>query len=154
MKKVMVTGIGMLCASGNGKDAAWANIKAGKPGITSITKFDASRCTSQVAGEVKGFQEYAIDSGLVDKREARHMALFSQYAVAAAVEAWKDAGFGIKDGSVDLDRVGVMVGNGIGGIDVTGESFKVLFERGPMLFCIRLRKAWLTALPNRLARTS
>ena len=132
MKKVMVTGIGMLCASGNGKDAAWANIKAGKPGISRITKFDASRCTSQVAGEVKDFQAYAIDSGLIDKREARHMALFSQYAVAAAVEAWKDAGFTPKDGSsVDLDRVGVMAGVGIGGIDVTGENYKVLFDRGP-----------------------
>ena len=132
MKKVMVTGIGMLCASGNGKDAAWSNIKAGKPGISRITKFDASRCTSQVAGEVKDFQAYAIDSGLIDKREARHMALFSQYAVAAAVEAWKDAGFAPKDGSsVDLDRVGVMAGVGIGGIDVTGESYKVLFDRGP-----------------------
>ena len=132
MKKVMVTGIGMLCASGNGKDAAWANIKAGKPGISRITKFDASRCTSQVAGEVKDFQAYAIDSGLIDKREARHMALFSQYAVAAAVEAWKDAGFTPRDGStVDLDRVGVMAGVGIGGIDVTGESYKVLFDRGP-----------------------
>ena len=132
MKKVMVTGIGMLCASGNGKDAAWANIKAGKPGISRITKFDASRCTSQVAGEVKDFQAYAIDSGLIDRREARHMALFSQYAVAAAVEAWKDAGFTPRDGSsVDLDRVGVMAGVGIGGIDVTGESYKVLFDRGP-----------------------
>ena len=132
MKKVMVTGIGMLCASGNGKDAAWANIKAGKPGISRITKFDPSRCTCQVAGEVKGFQEYAIDSGLVDKRDARHMALFSQYAVAAAVEAWKDAGFAVKDAaSVDLDRVGVLVGNGIGGIDVTGDSYKILFDRGP-----------------------
>ena len=132
MKKVMITGIGMLCASGNGKDAAWANIKAGVPAIGRITKFDASRCTSQVAAEVKDFKAYAIDSGLIDKREARHMALFSQYAVAAAVEAWKDAGFAPKDGSaVDLDRTGVMVGVGIGGIDVTGESYKVLFDRGP-----------------------
>ena len=50
MKKVVITGIGMLCASGNGKDAAWENIKAGRPGITRITRFDPSRCTSQVAG--------------------------------------------------------------------------------------------------------
>ena len=139
MKKVMITGIGMLCASGNGKDAAWANIKAGKPGIARITRFDPSRCTSQVAGEVKGFKEYAIDSGMIDKREARHMALFSQYAVAAAVEAWKDAGFKPKtqveaegnDGGPDMDRVGVMIGNGIGGLDVTGDNYKILFDRGP-----------------------
>ena len=127
MKKVMITGIGMLCASGNGKDAAWANIKAGKPAIGKITKFDPSRCTSQVAGEVKDFQAYAIDSGLIDKREARHMALFSQYAVAAAKEAWKDSGLE----NVDMDRVGVLIGNGIGGLDVTGDNYKMLFDRGP-----------------------
>lgn len=130
MKKAMITGIGMLCACGNGKDAAWANIKAGKPGIGRITKFDPSRCTSQVAGEVKDFQAYAIDSGLIDKREARHMALFSQYAVAAAVEAWKDAGY-TAEKKPDMDRVGVLIGNGIGGLDVTGESYRTLFDRGP-----------------------
>ena len=130
MKKVMITGIGMLCASCNGKDAAWANIKAGRPGIGRITKFDPSRCTSQVAGEVKDFQAYAIDSGLLDKREARHMALFSQYAVAASVEAWKDAGF-TDEKKPDMERVGVLIGNGIGGIDVTGDAYKTLFDRGP-----------------------
>ena len=130
MRKVMITGIGMLCASGNGKSAAWESIKAGKPSIGRITKFDASRCTSQVAGEVHDFQAYAIDSGLIDKREARHMALFSQYAVAAALEAWKDAGYG-DDAKPDMNRVGVIVGNGIGGLDVTGENYKVLFDRGP-----------------------
>lgn len=131
MKKVMITGIGMLCASGNGKDEVWSNIKAGKPGIGRITKFDPSRCTSQVAGEVHDFQAYAIDSGMIDKREARHMAQFSQYAVAAAVEAWKDAGFEREGNVPDRDRVGVMIGNGIGGLDVTGENFKTLFDRGP-----------------------
>ena len=130
MKKVMITGIGMLCASGNGKDAAWANIKAGRPGIGRITKFDPSRCTSQVAGEVKDFQAYAIDSGLLDKREARHMALFSQYAVAASVEAWKDAGF-TDEKKPDMERAGALIGNGIGGIDVTGDAYKTLFDRGP-----------------------
>lgn len=130
MKKVMITGIGMLCASGNGKDAAWANIKAGKSGISRITKFDPSRCTSQVAGEIKDFQAYAIDSGLIDKREARHMALFSQYAVAAATEAWKDAGYTTEQ-KPDMDRVAVLMGVGIGGIDVTGANYKILFDRGP-----------------------
>ena len=95
-KKVMITGIGMLCSCGNGKDAAWAGIKAGKPGIGRITKFDPSRCSCQVAAEVHDFQAYAIDSGLVDAKAARHMAPFSQYAVAVSVEAWKDAGFGLK----------------------------------------------------------
>lgn len=130
MKKVMITGIGMLCPCGNGKDAAWANIKAGKSGITRITKFDPSRVTSQVAGEVKNFKEYAIDSGLVDKREARHMAPFSQYAVAAAKEAWADAGY-TAENHPDMDRVATLFGNGIGGLDVTGDNYKILFERGP-----------------------
>ena len=130
MKKVMITGIGMLTAVGNGKDATWEAVKAGKPGIGRITKFDPSRCTCQVAAEVKDFQAYAIDSGLIDKREARHMALFSQYAVAAAKEAWKDAGF-TDESKPDMDRVGTILGVGIGGLDVTEDAFKTLFEKGP-----------------------
>ena len=130
MKKVVVTGIGMLCACGNGKDAAWANLKAGKPGIGRITAFDPSRCTCQVAGEVKNFDQYAIDGGLIDRRAARHMARFSQFAVAAAVEAWKDAGY-TDEKKPDMDRVGVMMGIGIGGLEVTGESYLTLFEKGP-----------------------
>ena len=137
MKKVMITGIGMLTAVGNGKTATWQAVKAGKPGIGRITKFDPSRCTCQVAAELKDFDAYAIGSGLLDKKEARHMANFSKYAVAAAVEAWKDAGFARKgvEGDTgftpDMDRVATVLGNGIGGLEVTGESFKVLFERGP-----------------------
>ena len=130
MKKVMITGIGMLTAVGNGKDESWANIKAGKPGIGRITKFDASRCTSQIAAEIKGFDEYAIGGGLLDKKAARHMALFSQYAVATANEAWKDAGF-TADNKPDMDRVATILGVGIGGLEVTGESFRTLFEKGP-----------------------
>lgn len=130
MKKVMITGIGMLTAVGNGKAATWEAIKAGKPGVGRITKFDPSRCTCQVAAEIKDFEEYAIGGGLLNKREARHMALFSQYAVTAAVEAWRDAGF-TDENRPDMDRVGTILGVGIGGLDVTGESYKVLFDRGP-----------------------
>ena len=130
MKKVVITGIGMLCASGNGKDAAWAAIRAGKPGIGRITQFDASKCTSQVAAEVKDFQSYAIDSGLVDAKSARHMARFSQFAVAVAKEAWADAGYS-ETSKPDMDRVATIFGVGIGGMDVTGENYKILFDRGP-----------------------
>ena len=130
MKKVVITGIGMLCATGNGKDAAWSGIKSGKCGIGRITAFDPSRCTCQVAGEVKDFEKYAIEGGLLDKRAARHMARFSQFAVAAAVEAWKDAGYTAEQ-KPDMDRVGVMMGVGIGGLEVTGENYKVLFDKGP-----------------------
>ncbi len=146
MKKVMITGIGMLTAVGNGKDATWEAVKAGKPGIGRITKFDPSRCTCQVAAEVKGFDEYAVGGGLIDRKEARHMANFSKFAVATAVEAWKDAGFALRDAEgasasvgteatssfrPDMDRVATILGVGIGGLEVTGESFKTLFEKGP-----------------------
>ena len=130
MSKVMITGIGMLTAVGNGREASWEAIKAGKPGIGRITTFDASRCTSQVAAEVKGFEEWAIGGGLLDRKAARHMARFSQYAVATAKEAWADAGF-TDEAKPDMDRVATIFGVGIGGLEVTGESFKTLFEKGP-----------------------
>ena len=129
-KKVVVTGIGMLCACGNGREAAWEAVKSGKSGIGRITKFDPSRCTSQVAGEVKDFDAYVEANNLIDRKAARHMALFSRYAVAAAVEAWRDAGY-TDESKPDMDRVGTLVGNGVGGIDVTGEAYKILFDRGP-----------------------
>ncbi len=129
-KKVVITGIGMVTPCGNGKDATWSAIKAGKSGIGRITKFDASRCTSQIAGEVKDFDAYAEANGLVDRKAARHMATFAKYAVAAAVEAWRDAGY-TEENRPDMDRVGTLIGNGVGGIDVTGEQFRILFDRGP-----------------------
>ena len=129
-KKVVITGIGMVTPCGNGKDAAWTAVKAGKSGIGRITKFDPSRCTSQIAGEVKDFDAYVEANGLIDRKAARHMATFSRYAVAAAVEAWRDAGY-TEENRPDMDRVGTLVGNGVGGIDVTGESYRTLFDRGP-----------------------
>ena len=129
-KKVVITGIGMVTPCGNGKDATWAAIKSGKSGIGRITKFDASRCTSQIAGEVKDFDAYAEANGLVDRKAARHMATFAKYAVAAAVEAWRDAGY-TEENRPDMDRVGTLIGNGVGGIDVTGDQFRILFDRGP-----------------------
>ena len=129
-KKVVVTGIGMVSACGNGKDATWSAIKAGRTGIGRITKFDPSRCTSQIAGEVKDFDAYVEANALIDRKAARHMALFSKYAVAAAVEAWRDAGYN-DENRPDMDRVGTLIGNGVGGIDVTGEAYRTLFDRGP-----------------------
>ena len=87
MKKVVITGLGMVTPVGNGKAATWRALKAGKCGIGKITKFDASRCTCQVAGELKDFAAYLAETGYVDRKAARHMDFFSVYAVAAAVEA-------------------------------------------------------------------
>lgn len=130
MKKVVITGIGMVTPCGNGTAAAWANVKAGKSGLSRITKFDPSRCTCQVAGEVKDFDAYAEQTGFVDRKAARHMDLFSKYAVAAAVEAWKDAGYA-EEAKPDMDRVATVLGNGIGGMETNGVAWKTLFERGP-----------------------
>lgn len=130
MKKVVITGIGMVTPCGNGKEATWANVKAGKCGISRITKFDPSRCTCQVAGEVKDFDAYVAETGCIDRKAARHMDLFSKYAVAAAVEAWKDSGY-TDENKPDMDRVATILGNGIGGMETNGEAWKTLFDRGP-----------------------
>lgn len=127
-KKVVITGLGMVCPVGNGTEAAWAAIKAGTSGIGRITKFDPSRCTCQIAGEVKGFDEYATTHNYLDAKAARHLALFCKYAVAAAKEAWADANFTT---SPNMDRVATLIGNGIGGMDVNNTGFKILFEKGP-----------------------
>ena len=130
MKKVVITGLGMVTPVGNGKVATWSALKAGTCGIGRITKFDPSRCTCQVAGELKNFDAYLAETGYVDKKAARHMDPFSIYAVTAAVEAWKDAGF-TDENRPDMDRVGTIIGNGIGGMQTTGEAWKTLFDRGP-----------------------
>ena len=130
MKKVVITGLGMVTPVGNGKVATWSALKAGTCGIGRITKFDPSRCTCQVAGELKNFDAYLAETGYVDKKAARHMDPFSIYAVTAAVEAWKDAGF-TEENRPDMDRVGTIIGNGIGGMQTTGEAWKTLFDRGP-----------------------
>ena len=130
MKKIVITGLGMVTPVGNGKDATWSSLKAGKCGIGRITKFDPSRCTCQVAGELKDLDAYLAEKGYVDRKAARHMDPFSIYGVAAAVEAWKDAGF-TDENKPDMDRVATIIGNGIGGMKTNGESWKTLFDRGP-----------------------
>ena len=146
-KKIVITGMGMVTPCGNGKDETWANIKAGKSGITRITKFDPSRCTCQIAGEVKGFDEYAESHGFLDRKASRHLALFTKYAVAAAREAWSDAGY-TEETKPNMDRVATIIGNGIGGMDINNISFKVLFEKGPE----RLLPSYIPSLiPNEAA---
>lgn len=130
MKKAVITGIGLVTPCGNGKDATWEAVKAGKSGIRRITKFDPSRCTAQVAGEVRDFETYAEAGGLLDRKSARHMGLFTRYAVAAAVEAWRDAGYS-DDIKPDMKRVGTIIGVGMGGMDVAESGYSVLFDRGP-----------------------
>ena len=124
-KKIVITGMGVISPLGNDIDTFWNNIQAGACGIDRITHFDASRLDAKIAGEVKNFDPTLY----MDKKDARKMALFTQYAVAAAVQAWKDSG--LKDGDFNPDTTGVILGNGIGGIEIFEESHKKMLESGP-----------------------
>ena len=126
--RVFVTGLGVISPVGNTVDEMWASIRNGVSGIGRITRFDPSRVDAKIAAEVKNFDV----SKYVDPKEARRMALFTQFALAAAKQAWQDAG--LTEGSVDPDRVSVMLGNGIGGTEVNDEGYRILFDRGPGRF--------------------
>ena len=140
-KKVVVTGLGCVTPLGNDVKTYWEGIRAGRCGIKTIERFDASRLNVKVAGEVRDF-----DVGqYIDPKEAKRIARFAQYAVAAAKQAWVDAGYAaLGEGEapwqavgteapkgVDPERVGCILGVGIGGKEVDGPSYKTLFEKGP-----------------------
>ncbi len=132
-RKIAVTGLGVISPVGNDMESFWAALLRGESGAGPVTKFDASGLETRIAAEVKGF-----DPGLwMDKKESRKMALFSQYAVAAAVQAWRSAGLaglaepGAGGAAVDRERVAVCLGNGIGGLEIFQESYAKLLESGP-----------------------
>ena len=124
-RRVVVTGLGVVSPVGIGVDTAWANIVAGKSGITRITKFDPSNFSSQIAGEVKGFDV----SQYLPAKEARRMDTFIQYGLAAAIEAVKDSG--IEATEENAERIGVSIGSGIGGLGLIEETNDTYDEGGP-----------------------
>ncbi len=124
-ERVVVTGLGAVTPLGNDVESSWAALVAGKSGVDTIRAFDASAFTTQIAAEVKGFDPAAA----VGVKEARRMDRFVQLAVAAALEALRDADLTI-DGS-NAESVGVMMGSGIGGIATLMEQARVLDSRGP-----------------------
>ncbi|MCX7781129.1 MAG: beta-ketoacyl-ACP synthase II [Negativicutes bacterium] len=124
-KRVVVTGIGAITPIGIGKHEYWNSLLAGKSGITKITRFDASAYATQIAGEVKGF-----DPGLyMDKKEAKRMDRFTQFAIAATKMALDDSGINLDN--EDRSRIGTLIGTGIGGMDTLHDQYSVLFEKGP-----------------------
>lgn len=125
MKRVVVTGIGAVTPIGNDAATFWSNIKAGVCGIDKVTHFDVEGFKTQIAGEVKDFDI----TKYVDKKEARKMDLFTQYALAAADEAFHNAGIDME--KEDPWRVGVITGSGIGGINTFEEQHSNLLDRGP-----------------------
>ncbi len=125
-KRVVITGMGAVVPLGLNVDEYWKNLIAGKSGIDKITLFDASDLSCQIAGEVKGFDSLQY----IDRKAARHMARFSQFAVAAATMAIDDAALDLD--KEQRDRIGMIIGNGIGGLPNMQEQCNVLETRGGM----------------------
>ncbi len=125
VERVVITGMGAITPVGNDVESYWAALKAGKCGIGPITRFDASEFKVKLAAEVKDFDV----TQYVDKREARRMDANCHFALAAAQQAVDQAG--LKEGSFDPYRVGVIFGSGVGGLHVTEEEIPKLNEKGP-----------------------
>jgi len=124
-RRVVITGLGIVSPVGNTIAEAWTNILAGKSGITSITRFDASAFASQIAGEVKGFDV----TQYISAKEARRMDVFIHYGLAAAVDAIKDSGIEVTP--ENAERIGVNIGSGIGGLPMIEDTHNTYLEGGP-----------------------
>ena len=128
-RRVVVTGLGLVTPVGNNVQDSWSNLVAGQSGIQTITKFDASALSCQIAGEVKGF---SIEDYIPGK-EARHMDTFIHYGLAASMQAVRDSGLPTGDALAPeaAERIGVMLGSGIGGLPMIENTHKEYMERGP-----------------------
>lgn len=125
MRRVVVTGIGLICAVGNNTEEVWKNLLAGKSGIGRITHFDTSKHACQIAGEVRNFDPL----NYIEKKELKKMARFIHLALAAADGAMKMSGLKITPENAEM--VGVHIGSGIGGFDVIEREHTALMEGGP-----------------------
>lgn len=124
-KRVVITGLGCICPVGNDVPSSWANILAGKSGVKPVSLFDASEFKTRIAAEVKDFDAKA----LLGRREARRYDRVSQLSLVAAQQAVEHSNLEITD--ENRDRVGVLIGSGIGGIGTLYENIQVFLERGP-----------------------
>ena len=128
-RRVVVTGLGLISPVGNTVAEGWANLLAGRSGIAPITKFDASGITCQFAGEVKDFKVEDYIPG----KEAKAMDTFIHFGVAAAVQAVQDAGLPTGDALSEeaAERIGCMIGSGIGGLPEIEATARMVVDRGP-----------------------
>ncbi len=124
-RKVVITGMGVVTPVGNSLEEFWNSLLEGRSGVGPITRFDTSDYDTKIAAEVKDFRPELY----MDRREARRMDRFCQYGVAAANMAIEDAG--LHNGGVDKERVGVIIGSGIGGMETFSAEIKKLFDHGP-----------------------
>jgi len=125
MRRVVVTGIGLITPLGTGKEKTWKNLLDGKCGIDKITAFDTSEHTVHIAGEVNDFNP----EDYIEKKEIKKLGRFSQFAIAATKEALADAKFEITP--ENAERVGTIIGSGIGGLDIIEQEITKLVEKGP-----------------------
>src|SRR5512141_899872 len=124
-RRVVVTGVGLICAVGNTADAVWKNLLAGHSGVTRITHFDAAQFACQIAAEVKNFDPL----NFIEKKELKKMGRFIHLALAATDEAMKMCGLQV---TPEIStRVGVHIGSGIGGFDVIEREHISLLSGGP-----------------------
>ena len=124
-RRVVVTGMGMVSPLGTGVDKTWQALIQGKSGVARITKFDPTGFDTQIAAEVKDF----VPENFMDKKELRRTDIFIQYAMASAAMALEDSQ--LKITPANADRVGVVVGAGLGGLTTIEFYHKVLLEKGP-----------------------
>lgn len=124
-RRVVVTGMGAITPIGNSVEEFWNSVKEGHVGIDKITKFDTTEYKVKLAAEVKGF----VAKEHMDFKSAKRMEAFSQYAVAAAREAFEDAGLNMEN--EDPYRVGVIVGSGIGSLQRVEQEYTKILEKGP-----------------------
>ncbi|MFC5649043.1 beta-ketoacyl-ACP synthase II [Paenibacillus solisilvae] len=126
-QRVVVTGMGVMTSLGSDLNEFWGNLMEGKSGVSHVEAFDVSEYPTQIAAEIKNFnpEDYNID-----KKEARRMDRFVQFAVVASTLAIKDANLDIGN-DVDPERVGVMIGSGIGGLGTWEDQHNILLEKGP-----------------------
>ena len=128
-RRVVVTGMGLISPVGNSVTEGWSNVVAGRSGIANITRFDATDFSCRFAGEVKGFnvEDY------FPAKEARHMDVFMQYGLAASIQAVRDSGIKTNGELTEeeAERIGCLVGSGIGGLPLIEETHAELVSRGP-----------------------
>ena len=125
-RRVVVTGLGLISPVGNSVQEGWANIQAGRSGITNITRFDATGFASQVAGEVKDFEV----TDYLTAKDARRMDTFIHFGLAAGIQAVRDAGLE-EYAELDMERIGVVIGSGIGGLPEIEKTKDLLNAGGP-----------------------
>jgi 3-oxoacyl-[acyl-carrier-protein] synthase II len=125
-QRVVITGLGVMTSLGKDLETFWGSLMEGKSGVGMIESFDVSEYPTRIAAEIKDFNP----EDYMDKKEARRMDRFVQFAVAATLSAVKDAGLNIQE-DTDPERVGVYVGSGIGGLSTWEEQHKILLEKGP-----------------------